>query len=341
MDQAVPVDHPICQLLQSNSIRLKQPIIIGIAGDSGSGKTRFSKGIRELLGKEVVKTIEMDGYHKENREQRKLSGRLPLDPEANRLTMLLDHLQNLKQGRSIQVPVYNHEKGDFDPPVEFVPSPIIIVEGLFALYPQFLPYMDFTLYVDPSREVKWLWKKKRDMIDRGHDVSALEKEMLARESAYKRWIDFQKTSATIVVKIFPSQIAGLARYEFIGHLSDECFKIELLVEPAKTPLPSLMLPFDLAMITDIATPPFLWASVPGKYWGRDILAIHLDGEVSQKTIFSLAKHIEAYTGRPLTDVEYVNSEQQEPVPTSRFAQLLITWRFLELVNQKLIEQQAL
>jgi phosphoribulokinase len=247
-------------------------------------------------------------------------------------------LEALKRGETIAVPVYNHETGDFDPPKEFKPSPIIIVEGLFALYPQFLPYLDFSIYVDPSREVKWLWKKRRDTADRGHDAQELEKEMLARESAYKRWIDFQKTSATIVVKIFPTQIASMARYEFTGTVSDECFKIELLVEPATNPLPSLMLPFDLAMITDIHTPPFLLASVPGKYWGRDILTIHIDGELSQETIRALSTHIESYTGNQLSDVQHSSVERLDPIPTTRFAQLLIAWRFLELVHQKLEEQ---
>ncbi len=140
---------------QINLSHLKQPIIIGIAGDSGSGKTRFSKGIRQLLGPERVFTIEMDGYHKENREERKKSGRLPLDPAMNHLDLVLTHLQQLKEGKSIQLPIYNHDSGNFDPPISFSPTPIIILEGLFALYPEFLPYLDFTIYVDPSRDVKW------------------------------------------------------------------------------------------------------------------------------------------------------------------------------------------
>lgn len=312
--------------------KLKQPIIIGIAGDSGSGKTRFSKGIRQLLGEESVYTIEMDGYHKENREQRKASGRLPLDPEMNKLDLVLEHLKQLKQKNPIDIPVYNHESGNFDPPHPFNPTPIIILEGLFALYPEFLPYMDFTIYVDPSRDVKWHWKKNRDMHDRGHEAKTLEDEMLKREAAYKRWIDFQKTNATIVVKIFQSQIRHLARYEFTGTLHPDCYKYELLIEPSKNPLPSLPLPFDLAMITDIHTPPFQLASVPGKYWGRDILTIHIDGELAPNTVGALANHIERCTGHTL-DL----GSQLDPVSTTRFTQLLIAWRFLELVNQKLHE----
>jgi len=73
--------------------RIKQPFIVGIAGDSGSGKTVFSGGIKSILGKDLVKTIEMDGYHRENRKQREISGILPLDPTANYLDKLKDDLE--------------------------------------------------------------------------------------------------------------------------------------------------------------------------------------------------------------------------------------------------------
>jgi len=116
--------------------RLKQlnsPIIVGVSGDSGSGKTTFSNGIRRLIGNDLVATICTDGYHKEDREQRQQSGRLPLDPDANHLDLLQQHLADLKQGKSIHVPIYNHATGKFDPPEPFLPTPIIIVEGLCCM----------------------------------------------------------------------------------------------------------------------------------------------------------------------------------------------------------------
>src|SRR3989338_5710617 len=165
-------------------IRSNKPIIIGIAGDSGSGKTTYSNGIRRLLGIDLVQTITMDGYHKENRETRKLSGRLPLDPEANNLDLCLSHLKNLKDGKSIELPIYNHQTGEFNAPVVFSPGPIVIVEGLHALYPNFIEYYDFRIFVDPARVIKWDWKYKRDIEARHHDKDALYKEMLNRETAY-------------------------------------------------------------------------------------------------------------------------------------------------------------
>lgn len=325
--------------IRSQLTKLKTPIIIGIAGDSGSGKTTYSNGIRRLLGTDFVKTITMDGYHKENRKKRAISGRLPLDPEANRLEFLQEHLGELKQGRPVEVPIYNHKTGDFDKPIHFKPSPIIIVEGLHALYPQYLPLLDFTIYVDPTREIKWEWKYKRDMEKRGHETEKLTKEMLEREAAYKKWIDFQKTNADIVIKIGKSQIKDFAKYESISKLPACCYKVELIMEPAEMKLPTIPLPFDLSSLLDINQPPFLLAAVPSLYWGKRAMVVHLDGVLSEKTVEALEKHIASLTGmsveKMLKTQDMSSLPEHEQVTAVCFAQLLIAWRFLELINHRL------
>lgn len=325
--------------IRSQLKKIASPIILGIAGDSGSGKTTYGNGIRRLLGTDLVKTITMDGYHKENREKRVRSGRLPLDPDANRLDLLRDHLAQLKQGRSVEIPTYNHNTGDFDKPVSFSPAPIIIVEGLHALYPEFISLLDFSIYVDPSREVKWQWKYKRDTKKRGHDTVELTKEMLMREAAYKRWIDFQKTSANIVIKIYQSKIKEFAKYELVGHLPTNCYKVELIVEPAKVKLSTLALPFDLASILNPDKPPFLFAAVPSLYWGKKVMVIHTDGILSHETVRALENHIASLTGIPIDQALQIkfapSAKDHEQLSAVQFTQLLIVWRFLELIYCKL------
>src|SRR3989338_820512 len=289
-------DHPSCAILQLLLNQIKEPIIIGIAGDSGSGKTTFSNGIRQLLGPKLVKTIEADGYHKENRAQRALSDSLPLDPQANKLDLLFEHLKDLKAGKTIQVPKYNHATGDFDPPYTLTPSPIIILEGLHILYPQFLNILDFKIFCNPCREVKRQWKYQRDIKKRGHEAEKLEDEMHKREAAYKRWIDFQKTDANVIIKIFNTGLENLSGYEFTGKLPEGCFKVELIMEPAIRPLPSVLLPFDLASFMDPTYPPFLLATVPCNFWGRQAMDIHIDGVLPNKTTEALERQITSCTG---------------------------------------------
>ena len=325
--------NPDLPIIRDLLKQLKSPMIVGVAGDSGSGKTTFSNGIRRLVGSDLVSTICTDGYHKENREQRQQSGRSPLDPEANDLDLLAQHLAHLKLGKTIEVPTYNHATGQFDPPVVFSPTPIIVVEGLHVLYPQFLPFLDFSLYVDPDRQVKWGWKWERDIKKRGHKAEALEQEMLQREAAFVRWIDAQKIDANVVIQVGPSQLGNLLPTRFTETQTAQGYRVNLILEPTPTPLPSLSLPFDLAAMLELDQPAFLLAAVPFRYWGRTAIAIHIDGNLAPQTISELERYIVGCTGIPLDAA--VPQEQYEKVSATYFVQLLIAWRFLAQVQQTL------
>ncbi|MDJ0718665.1 MAG: phosphoribulokinase [Prochloraceae cyanobacterium] len=328
--EKVIVSQPICYTMRYRLQQLKSPIILGVAGDSGSGKTTYCNGIRRLLGLDLVSTICTDGYHKEDREQRKKSGRLPLDPDANHLNLLTEHLAALKEGKSVDIPIYNHATGKFDPPRPFYPTPIIVLEGLHALYPQLIPWLDFCIFVDPDYAVKWQWKWERDIKRRGHKAEALEQEMLQRMAAYKHWIDFQKINANVVIKICQSQIQQWARHSFNGKLPNNCYRVELILEPGAIPLPELSLPFDLGSILGTNRVPFLLAVIPCCYWGRPAIAIHLDGAISCATVAELKNQIVNFTGVPVD--EALPQEEHEMVCATQFTQLLIAWRFLEEVN---------
>ena len=104
--------------------------VIGVAGDSGSGKTTFTRAIRAIFGKDLISTITTDDYHRYDRQERKKIGITPLVPRANRFDLLEEHLAALKAGRSINKPVYNHDNGTFAPPVPFSPTKLLIVAGL-------------------------------------------------------------------------------------------------------------------------------------------------------------------------------------------------------------------
>src|SRR5512139_3835774 len=123
---------------------------IGVAGDSGSGKTTFTQGVRSIFGNDLVSTITLDDYHRFDRDGRKEQGLTPLDPKANQIDRLEQDLIQLRRGVPINKPVYNHTTGIFDPPVIFSPKKILILEGLHTLFtPLLRKNLDFTLFVDP------------------------------------------------------------------------------------------------------------------------------------------------------------------------------------------------
>ncbi len=180
--------------------------VFGIAGDSGSGKTTISRGIKRILGEEMVATFSMDDYHSLDRTQRKERNITPLHPAANHLDLLADHLEALRRGESINKPVYDHSIGAVRGTVPFGPAPVIIVEGLHPLYTERLRNLiDFKIFVDPSRSVKRLWKVRRDVGERGYDPAQVMAEILQREPDYKLYVDIQKIYAEIVIKIQDSR----------------------------------------------------------------------------------------------------------------------------------------
>ena len=141
---------------------------LGVAGDSGSGKTTFTEGIRNIFGDDLVSTITLDDYHRLDRKGRRKHGLTALNPEANDLARLQQDLILLKRGVPVEKPVYNHSSGTFDAPVVFHPKKILIFEGLHTLFtPDLRRYFDFSLFVDPKKEVKSDWKIRRDMNMRG------------------------------------------------------------------------------------------------------------------------------------------------------------------------------
>ena len=107
---------------------------IGVAGDSGSGKTSFTRGVRNIFGNDLVSTITLDDYHSLDRAGRQEQGITALNPQANRIGQLEQDLIMLKRGVPIEKPVYNHATGTFDPPAIFRPRKILILEGLHTLF---------------------------------------------------------------------------------------------------------------------------------------------------------------------------------------------------------------
>jgi phosphoribulokinase len=144
--------------------RSPRVFIIGVVGDSGSGKTTFTNVIRQIFGPDMVATLTLDDYHKFDREERLRLNITLLHPEANNLMQLESDVTRLKEGKAIEKPVYNHATRTFDPPVSFASKKIIILEGLHMLFsPVLRELVDFSVFVDPDHEIKYDWKRQRDI----------------------------------------------------------------------------------------------------------------------------------------------------------------------------------
>ena len=107
-----------------------RPVLLAIAGDSGTGKTTLTAGLVEALGHERITSIGTDDYHRYDREERKSLPFTALHPECNYIDIMEHHLQQLSLGQPILKPIYNHDNGKLERPEYVEPRHFVIVEGL-------------------------------------------------------------------------------------------------------------------------------------------------------------------------------------------------------------------
>ena len=180
-----------------------RPILLGIVGDSASGKTTISAGIEKILGPERVTNLCSDDYHRYNRVQRKDLNISALHPDCNHIDIMEHNFHQLRRGEAILKPVYNHATGDFDPPVYVKPREFVIIEGLLGFYNQAMrDAFDVKIYLDPQEELRVDWKFKRDTVKRGYTREEVQASLDRRTDVSVNYIRPQRRFADIVCSFF-------------------------------------------------------------------------------------------------------------------------------------------
>jgi phosphoribulokinase len=182
-------------------------VLIGVAGDSGCGKSTFLRRLTDLFGAEFMTVICLDDYHCLDRKQRKEVGVTALNPKANNFDLMYEQIKALKEGQAINKPIYNHETGMIDPPEIIEPNKVIVIEGLHPLYDERVrSLLDFSVYLDISDEVKVNWKIQRDMAERGHTYDDVMAAINSRKPDFSAYIDPQREYADVVIQVLPTQL---------------------------------------------------------------------------------------------------------------------------------------
>ncbi len=183
-----------------------RPIILGIVGDSAAGKTTLANGIAAILGQKRVTIICSDDYHRYSRAERAENGLSALDPKANYIDILEQHIRMFREGRAILKPIYNHEGGTLDAPHYVEPNEYVIIEGLLGYTTRPMrDCFDVKVFLEPQEALRTKWKIQRDTAKRGYSVEQVLQSLEKRKSASANFICPQRTFADIVVQFYPPE----------------------------------------------------------------------------------------------------------------------------------------
>jgi phosphoribulokinase len=178
--------------------------MVAIGGDSGTGKTTLTRGLADLFGAENILTLCLDDYHTLDREARRRLGITALNPVANNIALMEDHVWALREGRGITKPVYDHTTGTLAAPEAVEPRPLVVVRGLFPLFTERLrAAFDVAVWLDPDEELKYHWKLQRDVAQRGHTVEGVIRQIVERQEDVRRYILPQRAHADMLIRFLP------------------------------------------------------------------------------------------------------------------------------------------
>jgi uridine kinase len=209
-------------------------MIIGICGGTGSGKTTLARRVIESVGRENVILVEQDSYYRNLAD-------MPLDerhqanfdhPDSIDSEMLMNHLKRLRQGQSIEMPVYdykNHVRSDKT--IHLENKPVIIVEGILIFAePRISGLLDVKVFVDTPDDIRFIRRLQRDIVERGRTVESVIAQYFATvRPMHHEFVEPSKRRADIIIPEGANTDIGIEficskiREEITGSVEKEMF----------------------------------------------------------------------------------------------------------------------
>jgi len=182
----------------------RSPVLIGIAGGTGSGKTTVANGILERAGAENIAFLPHDAYYRDLGDlpspQREL---MNFDhPDALETTLLIKHLKALRNLKPVEIPIYDfttHSRTSLTKLVE--PKPVILVDGILIFAePDLKELFDVKIFVDTPADVRFIRRLQRDIAERGRTVeSVIHQYQTTVRPMHEEFVEPSKRHADVII----------------------------------------------------------------------------------------------------------------------------------------------
>ena len=183
---------------------MNKPLIIGVAGGSGSGKTTVVREIVRNMGPRQVSVLHHDSYYRDVRHL-PLEERIKINydhPDSLETSLLIQHLHSLSEGQIVQVPIYDftaHQRSAETERME--PRKVVIVDGLLILWDHELrELMDIKVYVDTDADLRFIRRLSRDIAERGRAAESVIEQYLATvRPMHLEFVEPSKRYADVII----------------------------------------------------------------------------------------------------------------------------------------------
>jgi uridine kinase len=180
------------------------PIIIGVAGGTGSGKTTVANAVLDRVGYHHIIHIQHDSYYRDLCDlQTEERAHVNFDhPDSLETELLIKHLKELRAGRAVEVPVYDfttHSRASHTERVE--PHRVIVVDGILIFVEKALRELfDIKIFVDTDADLRFIRRLERDITERGRTTRAVIDQYLTTvRPMHLEFVEPSKRYADIII----------------------------------------------------------------------------------------------------------------------------------------------
>jgi uridine kinase len=180
------------------------PVVIGIAGGTGSGKTTVANVILQRVGADHIALLPHDAYYKDlvdlPRAQRDM---VNFDhPDSLESDLLVTHIRDLREWRPVEIPIYDfttHSRTRHTQRID--PQPVILVEGILIFHEQALRELfDVKIFVDTDPDIRFIRRLQRDILERGRTVeSVIRQYQTTVRPMHLEFVEASKRHADVII----------------------------------------------------------------------------------------------------------------------------------------------